>query len=421
MGDTALILFYGVMIMLFGIFQSVSFCGVKLSKKNSLSTLCLCLFCGILQLISYYTFSEEAVWKLYPVITHLPCILFLHIFYRKTVTTALASIFTSYLLCQPSKWFGILARHLSGVVWVEYLTRSCCAVIIGVVAILYLSPCLSRIFSKDRRSVCIFGLVPFVYYLFDYATNIYTDFLYSSSQLTVEFLPFFLCITFVLFCILYHGEYEQKSDAERKEQIIRIAVEQQAKEIESVRRSEQELRLLRHDMRLFLDSISMSIEEGSKEKTQEMIRSYTSHINATRVAYFCSCDTINYVLSAFSAKCAAQKIVFSHDVALNAIEQDEILFSSILCNALDNAYNAQLELEESRRNVKLLLKTVDGKLLMSVKNPVARVPVFVDGLPISTVEGHGYGTQSIRYMTERLGGNCQFSVHDGIFAVRVIL
>ena len=99
----------------------------------------------------------------------------------------------------------------------------------------------------------------------------------------------------------------------------------------------------------------------------------------------------------------------------------KILFCSILQNALENAFNAQLLLPPEKRQVRLLLKTMGNKLLLAVKNPFDQMPVFSDGLPVSNKPDHGYGTQSIRYMTERLGGNCQFTVQDGLFVLRVIL
>lgn len=68
-----------------------------------------------------------------------------------------------------------------------------------------------------------------------------------------------------------------------------------------------------------------------------------------------------------------------------------------------------------------MLKTSGGKILLSVKNPVSEPPYFVDGLPVSKREGHGYGTQSIRYMTERLNGKWQFSVKNNTFILKVII
>lgn len=416
-------LFYAnnTLLLLFGIFASAAFAGVRLNRRNIPPILGLCVFCGALQLVCYLTLSEDAVRKLYPLITHLPCVLFLCLFYRKSAVTALASVFSAYLCCQFAKWFAILANAISGSIYVEYLVRILCLIAESAACLLLLAPFLSQIFNKDRRSVCIFGLLPTVYYIFDYITVVYTSFLQDNNQVAVEFLPFFFCIAFLMFCVVYYKEYEQKIDAERKESIIRIAVEQQAKEIEVVRQNEQALRLLRHDMRHFLNSLALLIKNGEQDKALEMVATYASDIDALQVNRFCGCETVNYILSEFASKCNREKIEFVCDAQLDSLKTDETLFCFILHNALENALNEQLLLPEGRRTVRLMLKTVNGKLLLAVKNPVNTVPLFSDGLPVSNRPGHGYGTQSIRYTAERLGGNCQFFVKDGLFVVRVIL
>ena len=114
-------------------------------------------------------------------------------------------------------------------------------------------------------------------------------------------------------------------------------------------------------------------------------------------------------------------IPITFDVALEDILVDEMLFCSILSNALDNAMNAQDSLPREKQNIKIMLKNMDGKTLLSVKNTISKAPEFSDGLPVTTRKGHGYGTQSIRYITEKLGGNCQFSVCDNYFLLRVVL
>ena len=83
--------------------------------------------------------------------------------------------------------------------------------------------------------------------------------------------------------------------------------------------------------------------------------------------------------------------------------------------------NAQEDIPADQRYIQLMLKYAEDKLLVSVKNPVAKKPVFADGLPVTDKTGHGFGTQSIRYMTERLGGNCLFSVHENYFLVRIVI
>ena len=421
MTETLLTLLYGGAVMLFGITLTAAFAGIQPTRKNGLILLGLSLLCGGLQLALTLTVSDALVWELYPVITHLPLILLLCFHYRKTLATALAATFTAYLFCQPSKWVGVLVYQLTESAAWEYGARLPVLVAVGYVGIFHLSSCLSDIFNKDRRSVCIFGIVPAVYYVFDYATVVYSDLWNSNDPVVREFMPLFLAFTYTVFCFVYYREYEQKADALRNEQIMGVTARQQAKELAAVRRSEQEIRLLRHDMRLFLSSLAVSIENGDTEKAREMIAAYTDNINRTRLERFCANDALNYVLSDYSDKCKSSGIPFTCRIELAELKVDEVLFCSILSNALDNALNAQSLLTPDRRSIRVMVKTDNGKLLLSVKNPVGRKVVFADGLPVSNRSGHGFGTRSIRYMTQRLGGNCQFSVQDDTFILRVVL
>ena len=285
----------------------------------------------------------------------------------------------------------------------------------------YVAPTLAKLFHKDIKSALIFGAVPLAYYLYDYSMGIYTDFWTNNNRVVIEFLPFLLCVAFFLFCIVYYEQYEQKADTEQKEQLIRIAVEQQSRELEAVKRSEQELRLLRHDMRMILSNLSVCIESGDTKTAQEIISHYSDYVTGTKVEQYCKNTIVNCVLSAFADRCKEEKVVFNYVIGVWDLPVDDIIFSTILSNALDNALNAQRELPADQRSVSLMLKTVKGKLLLSVKNPTYTIPAFVDGLPLSPKAGHGYGTKSIRYMTQRLGGHCQFDVKDHVFSLRVIL
>ena len=100
-----------------------------------------------------------------------------------------------------------------------------------------------------------------IYYIFDYTTMIYTDLWISNNRIVAEFLPFFLGIIYMVFGVLYCSENEEKILAEHKADIIRIVAEQQKKEIESIKHNEKTIRILHHDMRLFLSSLSVCLEQ----------------------------------------------------------------------------------------------------------------------------------------------------------------
>ncbi len=421
MMETILFFSHYAFILLFGVILSFSFCGLKFVKKTVIYALLTFAFCGILQIVVFYLLGEAQTWKLYPIIVHLPLGVLLCALFKKRVITVLAAISLSYLCCQPSKWIGLLLEAVTQNNVIVFSARILVALSVALVFIRFLSSYISEIFNKDSRSVLIFSFVPLIYYLFDYTVSIYTNLWDTHYRIVAEFLAFFLCMIFVAFCVIYYKEYEKKVEAERKEQIVEITLQQQAREIEAIKKSNLETRLLRHDMRLLLANLALTIKQGDKETSLKMISGFTKEVEANSLYRYCENDTVNYIIANFENKCRQSAVHFDVTVDIEKLSVDEVLFSSIISNALDNALNAQTLLPEEERQIKLMLKDSDGKLLLSVKNPFKVKPVFVDGIPISDKKGHGYGTQSIRYLTEKLGGKCQFTLQNNTFILRIVL
>jgi len=411
----------GTTLLLFGIILSFSFSGVEINRKNASVIAFIYAFCAILQALFYAYINEETVWKIYPLITHLPIILTLILIYKKSIFTSSVSVLTTYMMCQPSKLAASTVSYMTENEIIIQFSYTLTLVITAVISLKILSRHFKELFGNTQKGFSVFATVPIVFYVFDYIVMVFPNIWKNHLIVATEFLPFFICIVFLIFCLVYQGENEKRNLAEKREQIIRISAEQQAKEFETIKEKENEIKILRHDLRLFLGSLSMCINEGDYKKAQDMIASYTSLTKANTTKRFCPFTTINYVLSNFDSKFRAQDITFIHRIEIEELRVDEILLSSIISNALDNALNAQKELAKEKRLVQIVMKDSDGKLLISVKNPYDKEPVFKNGIPITTNEGHGIGVQSIRYITERLNGNYQFSSHNGMFTVRIII
>lgn len=408
-------------LLIFGIVISAAFSGVAPTRRNGIRLFYLTLLCGGLQLSLYRIFGESAVWQLYPVITHLPIVLSLRFFFGRNFSGAVTAMASAYLCCQPAKWFGLAALAATGSLQAELLVRIASLVITAAILLRWIAWKIARICERRYHSSWVFGIIPVTYYLFDYSVAIYSSLWTDNHQLVVEFLPCFLCIGHLIFCSVYYREYELKSEAERKEQLLRITVDQQTKEVEMIRRSEGEIRHMRHDLKLFLNSLSSCIEQSDKETARKLIAGFSSRAEASAVKRYCRNDTLNYVLSDYAAQCQEKGIRFHATVELANLTVDEILFSTILANALDNARNAQNNLPSDQRSIRLMLKNSGGKVLLCVKNRFSEKPLFRDGIPVTTRKGHGYGIQSIRYVTEKLGGNCQFTLEDDWFVLRVVV
>lgn len=410
-----------ISLLFFGIILSFAFAGISFSKKNFICEISVLFLSTVLQIAAFYFFGEEFVWKAYPLLAHLPIMIVLRFFYKKRISTILASVSAAYICCQPAKWLELLYIQLFGESDTADYIYIASLVFSLLLFIKIITPYASKIYNKNDKSVFIFGVVLMIYYLYDYSMAIYTDLWGSNVRVVVEFLPLFLCFTYFTFCIVYYREYEQKTEAMHKEQIIRIISEQGAKEIEAVNAKEQQAKLLRHDMRHFFTNLQLCISDGNNEKALEMISAFSEKVESTAIMHFCKNSTINYVVSAFAEKFKEKEIKFNCSIKIEDLDIDEISFAFIVSNALDNAYNAQLDLPVSERKIDLMLCKKDEKILFSVKNTCLSKPVFVEGVPISQKEGHGFGTQSIIYLTESLGGNCQFSATDENFIIRVVI
>lgn len=116
---------------------------------------------------------------------------------------------------------------------------------------------------KSTTELGILLILPLVYHVFDYATNVYTTLFHSGSVVTVEFLAFALCAFYLMFLAVYLCEYEEKETAERERWMLETRDSAAIKELEAWRQSGRELSILRHDMRHFLRGLAALIEEAT--------------------------------------------------------------------------------------------------------------------------------------------------------------
>ncbi|MEG0570520.1 MAG: ATP-binding protein [Oscillospiraceae bacterium] len=411
-----------ILILVFGVYVSAAFTGIALNKKNNFIFLGFTIVSIVIQTVVYGAYGMEITEKLYPLIIHLPLILFLAFYYKRKLLPSVVAVMSAYLCCQLTKWIGILTRTFTDKLSIYLIVKNVLIIIVGVLIIRYIAPSLAVILSKSQKTVLIFSILPLTYYIFDYSVTVYTNLLYSGSQTVFEFLPFILCISYLIFCVVYFKEYEEKCDSERRNQLMEIRSVQSMKEIEAMRRSEYEVSRIRHDMRHFLNNINAYIQSGTTSKALKYIDGVIATIDQTTIKKFCDNDLANMVLSYYESCMKEKEVQFVTSVKIPPeLPISEMDFNSILANGLENALEAVKDVEPERRIITLDLKMNNDKLLLSIKNPYLYHPKMVDGMPVTDRHGHGLGTQSIKYVAEKLQGNCQFTIKDNQFILRVVL
>lgn len=409
-------------LLLFGVFVSAAILSIPFHKKNIIILFAFCIGVNALQVAFYSSTGLKGAQWVYPIVTHLPSVLLYSLYYKRRVVDGLFAVMSAYLCCQLSKWLSMLALLFTDQLWVEYTLRAVITVVLGFLIIRYFAPSLSVILTKSLKTALIFSILPAAYYLFDYIATVYTNLLYSGSEVVFEFLPFVLCVAYLIFSIVYFKEYEEKCEAEQHNQLMEMKRTQSEKEIEAIRRSEYAVSLLRHDMRHFLNNISSYIEQGETDKAKSYIRKIIASADQTAMQKYCENEIVNMILSSYENVISEKGIQFYHSIQIPAkLLVSDVDFTSILSNGLENAIHAVSDLDPNKRSITLDLRMNGDKMLLSIKNPYAHSVELLDGIPQAKGTGHGLGTQSIRYVAEKLNGNCQFVAKDGQFALRVVL
>ena len=100
-------------------------------------------------------------------------------------------------------------------------------------------------------------------------------------------------------------QYEAKNEAEQLNRIMEMKRVQSEREIKAIRNAEQEMSILRHDMRHFLINISSFIENGEGKKAISYINEITKVVDATKPEKYSNNELVNIVLSSHENEIAS--------------------------------------------------------------------------------------------------------------------
>lgn len=415
-------LIHNLTTMLFGIFISAFFLGVKQNRKNIL-TLFL-LFCceGFLYSAGIVLLGETACNRLYAIIVHLPLILFLVLCHKYSVVSSCISVFSAYLCCQISNWMGLFVLTITDTSWCYYISRILTTCLTFFLLYRFVCRTTETIFTKDTRELCIIGFLPTIYYVSDYAFTKLSDLLYSGNKTVVEFMGFAFCISYLTFLFIYFREYENEQEIRQYSNLMEIQLLSIQKEIEQVKINKHRLTILRHDMRHHLDIILTQLQNNHTEQAVDYIREISNSYDDTLITAYCKNEMLNSVISIYQTRSANKNITLGCDISVDEILPcPDIAICTILSNALENSTHALENMDIAEKWINLMISQKQNHLLLQIENPILKAPKFVDGIPTSGKKGHGIGVKSIIYYVEQLNGQCHFSVSDHSFILKIII
>lgn len=421
--QSALDVFCYALVLVYGLALSAEIStGGSVSQRQRRVLALLCLAFLLVQALGLLLLSERTVRQLYPLIVHLPLVLILIFFMQCSVGVAIVSACTAYLCCQPPRWVRITVEALTGSEAAAALLYLLLLPVMYWLLRRYFVGAVYSAMTASHSALLLFGSLPAVYYIFDYATTIYSNALYAGIAALNEFLPTALVTFYILFLPTFQAQAQRRADAEVQRSMVESALEQSMQEVETLRRLEAQTAIYQHDMRHHLNMLDGLLKAGKPEKAEEYIHRVQADISAITPQHFCENELVNLLCSDFTSRAQAANTVLTVEAHLpEAMGISDTELCSLLGNGLENALCAVEELPVGQRRVSLYCGVRRNKLLIEIRNPYRGKVMMQDGVPVNTQEGHGLGCRSIRAVAERHDGLCVFSAQSGEFYMRVML
>ncbi len=185
---------------------------------------------------------------------------------------------------------------------------------------------------------------------------------------------------------------------------------------------EEELKIIRHDMKHILITTSSLINEKKYDDAIEVINSYVAKIDENKINRYCNDPIINAIINYYKNLCIQNKINLK--IKIKNIEKALKINSSdvaiLISNCFDNAINATKKLKNNRL-IEFKFINHDDKLILQMKNNYnGNIQYDKNNMPTNLKENHGIGTQSITSFCKRNNLILDYEINENTFILNII-
>ncbi len=242
-----------------------------------------------------------------------------------------------------------------------------------------------------------------------------SDYIYENGLLHsltmnigVAVLPFVFLTSLVLLYAIQVLEEHQRLEEADKLASLRESYYQ------NLRREEQQVRTLRHDMRNHLTAVQGLLERGETQQAASYLSEIASSPAMGGRRNLCENETANVVLAAKAEDMDQRGLIGDFAVSLpRELSITDTDLCALLGNALDNAIEAAVQAGDKRISVRC--RADKGLFMLRVENAVEG-EIRPD---LSTTKAdkssHGFGLAGMREIAQRCGGSLETRVQGGRF------
>ena len=224
---------------------------------------------------------------------------------------------------------------------------------------------------------------------------------------------------FSLLTIVVCMSHLRETENERKADVAAQMLYSEQRRYEQERQIHDAINLKCHDIRHQIAALGDAGYQEELKKIGQLVNIYDAAPHTQNAALdvalsgkMLACTNLGITMTCLAD---GRRIGFMEDSDIYA------LFGNILDNAIEATKTVT---EEEKRIISLTIGTTGDLLLIDSQNYYAGEVQFVDGLPQTSKENkeyHGFGTRSIKTLTEKYGGDLKISAENGIFRLSIML
>lgn len=422
-------LFPALLLSIFSMICLILTSNVKVGKRKRNKfklTVFTSLFTIILLIGNYFIYYNIGIgyFEAYNILTiFLPQAIFVSVLSRRTILSSATASINTYLLILTIQLLKNVLYRYTDIYWTQYSQIILYPFAIVFIAKIYkpLHDEIEQVIPKLLSLILSFGIILLgEFWVYSILIESFSSYVLRLEIFGVATASIYYVAILIIYMIvkLIKNKLIETSDSK----ILTAQIQDLENSVKLRELKNTEIKIIRHDLKHVLSSISTMINNKEYEEAIKIIEDYNIKIENTNSIVFCKNPIINTVLESYYAICIENDIEFNIKVndfedILNVPAYDLGIFIS---NCLENAVNACKKLEANRKiNFKFLNN--NGRLILRVSNTYnGEIELDDRKHPISTQDGHGIGTLSMKYFADKNGLILDYDINDNLFVINVL-
>ncbi len=274
-------------------------------------------------------------------------------------------------------------------------------------------------YIKNWWELC---LIPVFFYCGFSSIAFFPYNLYENPNNILGIMIFIITMFVSYVVVLRYVESEfRKNDMYWKNLLSECYIKDLENQYLSMEKFEQNLKILRHDIRHYSGMIENLLDQKEYEEVKKVVKHINDVVDENNILKYSNNLVINTIIINIMERARSFDIKINLDITVSKdLPVDNYEFATVIANLFDNALLCVKDMEKEKRYVEANIQCTQDHLFIDMKNEYEKEIIMdaVTGLPKSKKgKNHGFGMQSVQAFTEKTGGNIGCYCKNGIFQI----